>query len=155
MKIVNKVVSFQINDAITYEEIKKKYATKVYNGRPTMLLLKTINNTIIIFQNLKGRVMGNPNTINETINDLPFKVSNVVIQTCTYTHSMTGEINLLKITYPFHYEGELFPAAYIKLMNAHVNIFHTGKLVITGVKNDMNAFKIITLVESLLIPFLQ
>ena len=148
MKLVNKVVSFTV--LTKFEDIK---ADKIYSGRPTMSVIKIQRNTIIIFKNLRGRIMGNPDDIDSSLLLLPFKITNIAIQTLTYTHTLPHEINLLKLSHPFHYEGELFPSGYIKFHNCHVNIFHTGNLVLTEIRSHLHAIKIINTIESLIIPF--
>lgn len=152
MKLVNKVIRFTVNDKIPFE-ILTKYATKVYKGRPTMILFKNFDNTVIIFKSLKGRIMGNPNKMKETLDNLPFDIANVHVQTCTYTHDFNHEINLQKLNNSFHYEAELFPAAYSTIFGAHVNIFHTGKIVVIGVKSHEIAEKIIASVEKMIFNY--
>lgn len=151
MILVNKVIKFEIIDNnVSFDDLKK-YATKVYHGRPSMLLFKFSNNTVLVFKKLNGRIMGNPHKIYDVLNALPFSISNLTVQTCTFTHNLESEINLNKLNHAFKYEGELFPAAYLRLQNgAHVNLFHTGKVVITGAKTEKDAVDIINYIKQII-----
>ena len=152
MFVVNKVIRFKISSYLDYKDLYK-FATKIYVGRPTMIKIKINGNTVIIFRNMKGRIMGSSENMNETLSSLPFDVEDVKIQTLTFTDSISQTINLWKLNLPFFYEGEIFPAAaYIKFQDgAHINIFHTGKLVLTGVKSEDEATKIFENVKKLLL----
>lgn len=151
MKLVNKVSKFVVVNK-TYFELTK-LAHKVYKGKPAMVVFKTSKNTILVFRSLKGRIMGEPGASSESLAKMPFNVINLEIQTLTYTHKLAHEINLLKLSHPFHYEGELFPAGYYKDAGIHVNIFHTGNIVLTGVKTETQAKRTILLIETLICPF--
>lgn len=147
MEIVNKVLTF----TTTQNEIPFT-PKKVYNNTPTMKLYKINNCTMLLFANGKSRIMGKPTSINDFIENNSFLISNLKLVTMTVTYTLPYKVNLHKISKPFSYEFELFNAAYIKLPE-HVNIFASGKIVILGVKSELRARNIITIIESLLLPF--
>ena len=93
--------------------------------------------TIIIFQNKKCRIMGCKSPIT-SLSGLPFKIVIQRILSVTATMDMGCQVNLRELAthVPCIYEPELFCAlrmtAYRPLC---VNVFGTGKVVITGLKS--------------------
>jgi TATA-box binding protein (TBP) (component of TFIID and TFIIIB) len=130
------------------------FATTVYNHKPYMVKYRQQGITLLIFNNLKFRIMGQGeaplSVLNEFMDRLPpawkdeLKVENLKLSTMTVVHTLPTPINPHKLCRDFtkfHAEWELFPA--VKWLGAgggvHVNIFHTGKVVATGVKSIYNA----------------
>jgi TATA-box binding protein (TBP) (component of TFIID and TFIIIB) len=69
---------------------------------------------------------------------LPYNITNVTIQSITVTCDYGQPINLkaLAVNTPSIYEPELFPSVRLTCFNPLcVNVFHTGKIVITGLKD--------------------
>ena len=118
------------------------YASKYYNHRPTMVTYRDEGVTLLIFTSFKFRLMGkgekHKRVLQDFLRKLPWK-ARVSEMSCTMTvsHSLNTHINLhtLDRTH-FQVELELFPAAKLRHSGReHVNVFHTGKLMITGVRD--------------------
>ena len=106
-----------------------------FTYKPKQCVLKYPNYTIIIFPNGKCRIMGCKNPLESK--DLPMKIIVERIQSVTVTTSLEMTINLQKLAEKTDciYEPEIFPGLRLILFNPLcVNIFHSGKLVITGLK---------------------
>jgi TATA-box binding protein (TBP) (component of TFIID and TFIIIB) len=140
--IVNKIQSFQISCQIKYEQLDEYFATKNYSSRPKMKKITLNSSTILIFPTMKARIMGTPSNQLETIDQLRCRLKanifNLKVQSMTIVHNIGHPINLDELQkHPkFNYEPELFCAAYSSTLKniPHINIFHSGKVVITGVK---------------------
>lgn len=130
------------------------FATTVYNHKPYMVRYRRRGITLLIFNNLKFRIMGQGeaplSVLNEFIDKLPatwrdeLKVENLKLASMTLVHTLPAPINphkLCRDVTKFHTEWELFPA--VKWLRAgggvHVNVFHTGKVVAMGVKSIYDA----------------
>ena len=142
------VVCMNYHGSLTFPENKIKledlipYTTKFYNHRPRMIKYHKNGITILVFTSLRFRLMGKGDIHKQILQDflhmLPWK-SHVGEMTCSMTvsHQLpVKHINLHKLDRRyFQVEMELFPAAkLIHKGHEHVNIFHSGKLIITGVR---------------------
>ena len=118
------------------------YASKFYNHKPRMVTYCKEGVTILIFTSLKVRLMGkgesHKRVLHEFLRSLPWK-ARIGEMNCTMTvsHSLEMCINLHKLDRRhFQVELELFPAAsLIHSGREHVNVFHNGKVVVTGVRD--------------------
>lgn len=68
----------------------------------------------------------------------PVNFHDVKILTMSLTHSLNGHLrlNLLKNTFAANYEPELFPGAIVSRGHVRFTCFHSGKVVISGVKDQ-------------------
>ena len=118
-----------------------------FSYKPKQCVLRYPEYTIIIFPNGKCRIMGCKKPLEN--NELPFKICVKEIQSVTVTASLEMKINLQKLSENSNciYEPEIFPGLRLIVFNPLcVNIFHSGKIVITGLKtlnfyDDVNNIK--------------
>jgi len=108
------------------------------SNKPKQYVEKCKNYTIIIFGNGKCRIMGCKKPILSS--SLPYKITNLVIQSITLTENIGQSVNLfeiaLKLKEKAMYEPELFPALRVIFFNPMcVNLFASGKIVIMGIKS--------------------
>ena len=93
--------------------------------------------TIIIFKTGKCRIMGCKTPLS-TLTNLPYNIHLQCIQSATATYDYGSLINLQALslhTPHVMFEPELFPAARLQQFNPLcVNVFASGKIVITGLK---------------------
>ena len=107
-----------------------------FGTRPCQSVLHFPEYTIIFFPSGKCRIMGCKKPIDAS--SLPYNITNVTIQSITVTCDYGQPINLkdLAENAPSMYEPELFFAARLTDFNPLcVNVFHTGQIVITGLKD--------------------
>jgi len=132
----------------------KGYTTENLDGlqfsyRPNQCVLKYPNYTIIMFQNGKCRIMGCKGPLREE-EELPFKIIVEKIQSVTVTTTLGMTINLQKLAEKTNcmYEPEIFPGLrLIKFNPLCVNVFHSGKLVITGLKT-LDFYDIVNIIKT-------
>lgn len=106
-----------------------------FGYKPKQCVLKYSNYTIIIFPSGKCRIMGCKQPLERI--ELPFKINVDGIQSVTVTHNLNVKINLQKLAAKTKclYEPEIFPGLRLIQFNPLcVNVFHTGNIVITGLK---------------------
>jgi len=123
------------------------FATAFYQHRPRMVKYRSGDVTILIFTSLKFRLMGSGSShlvvLHDFLRRLPWRMGfeNFRLMTMTATHQLKGHVNLHKLNrQKFRVEQEIFPAAHWLHgtgSGEHFNIFHTGRVVITGVR-DIN-----------------
>jgi len=106
--------------------------------KPKQYVEKCKDFTMIIFKNRKCRIMGCKKPL--LISSIPYKITNLVMQSITLTENLGHVVNLSKIASKLKcnalYEPELFPALRVTLFNPMcVNLFASGKLVIMGIKS--------------------
>ena len=143
------------NAEVRLEDLEK-YSTKFYSHRPRMIKYRKHGITILIFTSFKFRVMGkgdhHARILEEFLHSLPWKstISEMTRNMTVSHHLPNTNINLHKLDRDhFQVEMELFPAA--KLIHAgseHVNVFHSGNIVMTGVCELSRADHLIELVLS-------
>jgi len=111
---------------------------------PTMATIRVPEGKLIIFKSGKCRIMGLKRRITQTYIDakFPVKLRLGPIMSCTRTIDFQcGLLNLPVIANRLgskeaEYEPELFPALRLRRFSPLcVNVFHTGKCVIMGLKS--------------------
>jgi TATA-box binding protein (TBP) (component of TFIID and TFIIIB) len=143
MRIVCSVYCGQLGgvEHITLKDLAT-YAHVHYQHKPVMVKFRSRNVTLLIFTNFKFRLMGGGDAHMETLQDflqpLPwnFVVTRISLTNTTAVHQLPYHINLHKLRNNdrFSVDMELFPAAKFRHNGReHVNVFHTGQVVITGV----------------------
>ena len=93
--------------------------------------------SIIVFPNRHCRIMGCKKELNP--NTLPFEIIDIQLQSITITLDLNMKINLFKLASLLSkeamFEPELFPALRVLTYNPLcVNMFSSGKVVITGIR---------------------
>ena len=148
MKVVCRILRGQLfprDDVEMPLEKFEPYATTFYHHKPRMIKYRSEGVNLLIFTTLRFRLMGggkaHESVLHQFLKTLPWQmhVSGLTLASMTVTHHLHSLVNLHKLTLPhFSTELELFPASkFIHKGKAHVNIFHTGRIVITGVR-DIN-----------------
>jgi TATA-box binding protein (TBP) (component of TFIID and TFIIIB) len=121
--------------------IKVKHQTQ----QPEQLIIKfNDSSTMLVFKTGKFRIMGRGDDIDKHFNI--FSVTclhqdnypDIVLQTLTAAFAYPHHVNLNKLSQLIecHYHPELFPAVQIRRYKPiHVNVFESGKVTITGLKD--------------------
>ena len=134
---------------ITLEDLAP-YAHTFYQHKPRMIKYRHEGITILIFTSLRVRLMGGGEThaavLRLFLDSLPWPIAVVGtelrLSNMTVTHHLPFCLNLHKlISHHKHFstELEIFPAAkFLHGGREHVNVFHTGRIVITGVRDINN-----------------
>ena len=133
----------------------EKLDTLQFTYKPKQCVLKYLNYTIIIFPNGKCRIMGCKKPLESK--DLPMNIIVERIQSVTVTDSFEMTINLQKLSEKVicTYEPEIFPGLRLIRFNPLcVNIFHSGKLVITGLKT-LNFFDDVNMIKTYVLHLLK
>ena len=165
MKIVNRMVVIKCSNPLNltklFPQIKHFKGKKLYTGRPTMISWKLRNNkTILLFPNgtiqLLGQLTDKQITSCQLLLQKLLKrnsLSEPQVKTMTVVCNLKRTFsftNLSSTNQHFFYEPELFPALQItKWQPMHVTLFHTGKVVFTGVKNIDDVYPVIDSLRSL------
>ena len=166
MTIINIMRQMRVNSPLNLDDIHKQHAdTKLYRGRPEMLLMKMNNGrnvqlfrkgTIQIFGaishsdalSMRSELLTKLKMENSQMTELTIANMVISVQLCQKICLQ----NVLSSNSDVQYESEIFPAALIsKWEPAHVAAFHNGKVIITGVKSLQSAETII----DYLIEYLQ
>lgn len=147
MKVVCRVMSGQLlllgADKIVLEQLAP-YAQRFYQHKPRMIKYRSEGVTLLVFTSLRFRLMGggenHMRVLHEFLQRLPWNlfVSDINVSTMTVTHHLGMRVNLHKLdARHFSSELELFPASVWLhgIGRENVNIFHTGRIVITGVRS--------------------
>ena len=106
-----------------------------FSIRPCQCVLRYPEYTIILFMNGNCRIMGCKKPLDTTT--LPLNIVVERIQSVSVTIDLKQSINLYSLSksVPCTYEPEILPALRLSNFNPLcVNVFHTGKVVITGLK---------------------
>jgi len=116
--------------------------------KPSQLVIKDKNGTLILFSSGKMRIMGCIDELDATF--LAYKYIMMLDDDCNfqpvYSQSMTvrvdytKRINLVKFarecSISLQYEPELFPAVLLKKFKPiSVNVFSSGKIILCGVRD--------------------
>ena len=152
IKFVNSVYKGTFNKPLDLELLSKSlYNSKLYKKQPQMLVVTNTNGIkMIIFNSGKFRIMGNfiPTLKNAKREIKKFNLGCFPQLTCQTSTVVTRlnkkNINLSRLfshlqftnvnKYIGYCELESFPAIALKIWDPlHVNIFASGKIVITGV----------------------
>ena len=154
---INLMREMKVSQSIPLEDLFQMYKdeSKFYRGRPEMLVMKMITNqrNVQIFRGGKVQILGAianeeaENMRREFVERLKrlkkmenCQITNLTIANMVVSLQLPSHVSLHSITHSNHdlsYEAELFPAALIrKWRPAHVAVFHNGKVIVTGVKNE-------------------
>ena len=160
--IINQMRNMKVNHPIALEEVHQEYpnATKLYRGRPEMLIMKmTSGRNLQMFRGGKVQILGRVSEAEAEDMRLEFiaklsrinKMHQTTVTEMTVSNLVVGvqlkkAICLRKIESSdsdlFH-EIELFPAALIRKWHpVHVALFHTGKVILTGLKSMKHFYDI-------------
>ena len=168
--IINLMRNMNVNHPIALEEVHNAYpdVTKLYRGRPEMLIFKMTNGrNMQLFRGGKVQILGRvPDTevenmrlelimklrsISKTPHSqvTPVTVSNLVMSVQLKKTVCLRKINLTNAN--FFHEIELFPAALIRKWHpVHIAVFHTGKVILTGLKSVEHFYDIMSSLTSFL-----
>src|SRR5271163_3999867 len=115
--------------------------------QPEQLIIKFRNsNTLIFFKSGAFRMMGKCDDISthlniyEIINQFSTQIPKIILQTMTVCYNYNRKIHLTAMACEnsMQYTAEFFPAIQNRVFpGIHINIFSTGKVTITGVKDKM------------------
>ena len=157
VRIINLMREMKVDQSIPLEDLFQMYKdeSKFYRGRPEMMVMKMCSNqrNLQIFRGGKVQILGAiaieevENMRQEFVEKLKRlkKMESCQVTKLTTTNmvvslQLPSHVNLHNITHSNHdlsYEAELFPAALIREWRpAHVAVFHNGKVIVTGVKNE-------------------
>lgn len=156
---MNLVCSAQLETEKSFSSLLP-FADRVYNHRPTMLLFKRSGVSIMVFTSMKCRVMGLPQSEKPTLDRLvelqrlilttwakehEMNVIHFKLTTSTMTHKLPSAVNFYKNEHCLHFDLELFCAAkFLSNDSCHVNVFHSGHVIVTGLKSEENMHTILT-----------
>ena len=107
-------------------------------GKPKQHVHRGLYFTILIFRTGNCRIMGCRKPLTE-FDKLPFGIKIQSLQSITVTYNFKQSIDLHKLSQMMgtdcSYEPEIFPALrYLHYNPLCVNIFHSGKMVILGIR---------------------
>jgi TATA-box binding protein (TBP) (component of TFIID and TFIIIB) len=152
----------KVNQPISLEEIHRAYqnVTKFYRGRPEMIVMKMINGrNIQLFRGGTVQLLGRVSDIEaermradliEKLKQIEkmqnFQVTEWILSNLVLSVRLKKSICLQKIKLTnadiFH-EMELFPATLIRKWHpVHIAMFHTGKIVLTGITSFNHFYEI-------------
>lgn len=155
MKVINMMRTMKVEWPLDLEELHRKHGGKLFHGRPEMLLLRLSNGrNVQIFRRGTIQILGAipqkeaERMRREILQRLclsmraPLVISNMVV---TAQLKNLRFQKIVKSNGDLFYETEIFPAALIsKWLPAHVAMFHTGNIVITGVKSVSHCLNVIS-----------
>ena len=153
--IINVMRVMTLDHTIPLEEVHRAFPniTKLYRGRPEMLLMKMKNGrNVQLFRGGKAQILGRVNDADaasmrlECVEKLQTMSTMRQVRVTTMNQSnlvisvrLEKALSLQKIASidsDFFYETELFPAALIRTWHpVHISVFHTGTLIFTGLKS--------------------
>lgn len=169
-RIVNVVCSAKLQTDESFQEFLT-LADKRFTHRPTMAMYKRNGATIMMFTSKKIRIMGlssagdsspplledriraHRKTLLEWINEFtwPIVIEEFTFNNATITHKLPTEINFFKNQHCLECELEIFTGAKFKQTEScHVNVFASGNVVVTGIKNCHQIASILNQLYSLL-----
>ena len=144
MEVVNAVYRGNLESKVDLAKLAKEIPNSVlHTSRPSMLVLKDHEGTIMIFASGKFRIMGMVDEIEATckvhsvFSKVELEVEMVTLQTMTVKLKL-GPINLHSLAnlIDSRLNLELFPALSLqKYKPVSVNVFATGSVMICGVKD--------------------
>lgn len=153
--IINLMRTMTIKQHVNIEEVHRAFPeeTRLYRGRPEMLLMKMSNGrNLQIFRKGTVQILGRASDEEaEGMRQQLLKrlkrvkwmqnsqVTTMTIRNMVVSVQMKREVplrNIASSNSELMYEAELFPAALIrKWYPAHVAVFHNGKVIFTGLKS--------------------
>ena len=164
MRITNIVTTSHVNARLDLLQIARENTNIVYNPRRFSAATwrhKAIHGTLLLFPNGKLIHLGAPgpdeprSSIRRYARILQNQKHTIRLSPCklvcmSATHKLSGPIDLHEITQfcpGSSYEPECINAAIIKRPECTVCVFHTGTLVITGLKDPDAAYPVILELE--------
>ena len=145
MEVVNAVYRGRLETKVDLANLATKIPNSVlHTSRPSMLVLKDHDATIMIFVSGKFRIMGMVDELDATCKVLSvfskadLVVEMVTLQTMTVKLKLLGPINLHSLSnlVDSRLDLELFPALSLqKYKPVSVNVFASGSVMICGVKD--------------------
>ena len=144
----------KVNLAALHQQIPN---SKYYPGRPQMLVIKMSNQrNLQIFSNGTVQILGalshsSAQSMRLELQKLLRRIwkrekcvmSNLTVDNMVISTQLSEHISFSNIrtsSYNLCYEPELFPAALIsRWLPIHVAVFHNSKVIITGLKSELQA----------------
>ena len=170
MSIVNKIYKSQLYCYITEPEkiyvILKSLNIKLYSPKPKMLRIKIDHCSILIFNNLKLRLMSVTVGMEEVVDFINKQVlallpnayiGDLILQSYTYIDKFNYKVALDRLTYTeFDVNLEIFPCARLRnTKSLCINIFNSSNVIITGAKTTQDteyytklAYRLVLMSES-------
>lgn len=169
--IINLMRTMTVNKSVDLEELHNVLPnkTKLYLGRPEMLVMKMENGrNIQMFRKGTVQILGRvteeeaESMREEFIMKLkthttmwPCQVTKLTVSNLVVSVQLKTALCLQKIALTdsdvFH-ETELFPAALIRKWHpVHIAVFHTGRIILTGLKSITQCYTVM----DMLLPFLK
>lgn len=168
--IINLMRNMKVNQPIPLEEFHQSYldSTKLYRGRPEMLVMKMTNGrNIQCFRGGKVQILGRISDMEAESMSLEFikklrlikkmqnsQLTKMTVSNLVMSAQLKKNICLQKIASTdanFFHEIELFPAALIqKWYPIHIALFHTGRIIMTGLKSVEQFYEVMSTLNSFL-----
>ena len=135
---------------------------RLQRKQPQQLIIKfNDGSTMLLFKTGKFRIMGGKidevsahcNVLSVTTYLHPTNMPEIALQTMTMVYTYPYSINITKLStlIKCHYNTECFPAVQItKYKPIHVNVFASGKVIMCGIKNIVDAKNIETELDNLI-----
>src|SRR5271163_4473322 len=171
MEIVNYVHKGNLKEKLDLGTLKnliqhpKLIIIRHQTKQPEQFLLKFKNfNTLIFFKSGAFRLMGRCDELEsyflvyQIIEQFSDKIPDIILQTMTATYNYHRKIHLCALAEEEHmqYTAEFFPAVQIRhrFPTTHINIFSSGKITVTGVKDELLLIDIKTYLDTILSKYL-
>jgi TATA-box binding protein (TBP) (component of TFIID and TFIIIB) len=168
--IINLMRNMKVDRPIPLEEVSHIYpnVTKIYHGRPEMVVMKMTNGrNMQMFRGGTVQILGCVSDMEAENMRLEFivklrrinmmhnsQVTKLTVSNLVISVQLTKAICLQKIASTdadFFHEIELFPAALIRKWHpVHIAVFHTGRVILTGLKSDEHFIDIMNTLTSFL-----
>ena len=152
IRIVNCMRECRLDMPIDLEQVHKRLSdTKLYRGRPSMLVIPTsYGRNIQMFPSGVIQIMGHVThrislgmrdellrhlrQLHPQLPTPPVTLRNLVV--CAHVNKTVPLHLFTKSSSKTNYEPELFPAVLLRRFDpVHVALFHTGRCVITGLRS--------------------
>jgi TATA-box binding protein (TBP) (component of TFIID and TFIIIB) len=156
--VVNVNYRGKLKNPINLKEIN--VPSSEYHSVPNQLVIKDEKGTIVLFSSGKFRVMGCIDELDATF--LAYKYieqftsddyPDISIQSFTSVAKLEHDVNLNKLAQcnDTNYQPEIFAAVRMtKYKPLSVNVFHTGSIVVCGLKDPEYIFDILKDLESII-----
>ena len=146
MQITNIISTATVNIPLDLAQIARDNTNIVYTTRPFSTIVwrhRKINGTLQIFSNGKLTHLGKPDGVSPHIHirrfvrilqkqGHPVRLSPIKRVCMSAVHQLSGHIDLSTIG---SYDPEQINATFLRRGPTTFSIFHTGKVVITGIQN--------------------
>ena len=168
--IINLMRSMKVDCVIPLEEVhhSHKNISKLYRGRPEMLMMKMVNGrNVQCFRAGRVQILGRISDEEAESMRLEFigklrliekmqhaQITKMTVSNLVMSAQLKKNLYLRKIALTdsdvFH-EIELFPAALIQKWHPiHIALFHTGKVILTGLKSVNQFYEIMSTLHDFL-----